>query len=90
MNVQNNVLVHFVTAGGLTKLLMQTSTTKTKSCSIRNDGFHCLLWRVFFFKVSRNLKSKASNLVLDLFTWSIIFYDVGFLWCMFLVAWKKF
>ena len=44
----------------------------------------------FVFKVSRNLKSKASNLVLDLYTWSVIFYDVGFLCCMFLMEEKIF
>ena len=60
-----------VTAGGLTKLLMQTSArVKTKSCSFSNN--------------------EASNLVLGLFTCSIVCYDVGFLWFMFLVAEKIF
>ena len=43
-----NILVHFVTAGGLTKLLMQTcSITKIKRCSFSNNEFHCLLGRLF-------------------------------------------
>ena len=43
-----NILVHFVTADGLTKLLIQTSSkVKTKSCSLSNSEFHCLLGRLF-------------------------------------------
>ena len=44
----------------------------------------------FALKVSGNVKSKASNLALDLFTWSFIFYDAGYLWCMILAVEKKF
>ena len=39
------------------------------------------------FKKFEELKVK---LTLDLFTWSVTFYDVGFLWRMFLVAEKIF
>ena len=41
-----------------------------------------------FFKVLRNFKSETSNLVLNLFSGRVIFYDVGFLWCMVLMAEK--
>ena len=37
----------FCNCRGLTKLLMQTSTVKIKSCSFSNNEFHCLLGRLF-------------------------------------------
>ena len=75
-------------AGDLTNLLMQTSSTvKTKSCRFSNNEFHYSRGRLF--KVSRNLKSKASNLVLDLFTWMFIyshlFIQNYLLTCLFMV-----
>ena len=83
----NIILVHAVSACGLANFLLQTSTTaKTKSCSFSNNKCRCS-W-AFVFKVSRKLKSKESNLFLDLFTWSVIFYNVDFLWWIFLVAQK--
>ena len=78
----------FVLVSGLTKLLMETSSAaEIKSCRSAIMNFTVCL---FVSKVSGNLKSKASNLVLDIFIWSVIFYDVGFSWCMLLVAEKKF
>ena len=62
---------------------------ENKKLQLQQYWVSLLAW-AFVFKVSRNLKSKTSNLVLDLFTWSVLFYNDGFLWCMFLVAEKIF
>ena len=65
-----------MTASDLAKFLMKTSATaKTKPAKAIIN--FTVAW-TFVLKVSRNFKSKASDLVLDLFTWSVIFYDVGF------------
>ena len=58
---QKNILVHFVTATGITKPLMQSfSTAKTKTCSISINEFHCFLGRLFsrfqqIWKVKREI-----------------------------------
>ena len=74
-----------MTAGDLANFLMKTSVVVTrKSCSFSNNEFHCFLGVCFQgFKKFEELSDKFG---LDSFTWSIIFYDIGFLWCIILVA----
>ena len=86
-----SILVNAVTAGDLAKFLMQTFARQKQkaAASAIINLISAVVW-AFVFRVSRNLKSKASNLVLDLFTQSVFFYNVSFSWCIFIAAEKIF
>ena len=70
----------FVTAGCLTKLLMQTSSTvNTKSCTYSNNEFHCFLGRLFSrFQEIWRVKSQIS------FKFTYMAYYI--LWCWLFTA----
>ena len=65
----------FVTAGCLTKLLMQTSSTaNTKSCTYSNNEFHCFLGCLFSrFQEIWRVKSQIN--------FRFIYMECYLLWC---------
>ena len=70
----------FVTAGCLTKLLMQTSSTaNTKSCTYSNNEFHCFLGCLFSrFQEIWRVKSQIN--------FRFIYMECYLLWCWLFMA----